>query len=52
VREKLGMQLVPRSIDYVPELPRMPTGKLNKKALRDKYWPSPNNSRVSSHDNR
>lgn len=39
VQEKLGKQLVPRSIDFVDELPRMPTGKLNKKALRAKYWP-------------
>jgi long-chain acyl-CoA synthetase len=38
VREKLGKQLVPRSIDFVDELPRVPTGKLNKKELRDKYW--------------
>lgn len=37
VREKLGKQLVPRSIDFVDELPRMPTGKLNKKSLREKY---------------
>ncbi len=31
-------QKVPRSIDYVAELPRLPTGKLYKKALRDQYW--------------
>jgi long-chain acyl-CoA synthetase len=28
----------PRSIDYSDQLPRLPTGKLYKKALRDKYW--------------
>ncbi len=28
----------PRSIDFADELPRLPTGKLYKKALRDKYW--------------
>jgi long-chain acyl-CoA synthetase len=28
----------PRSIDFTDELPRLPTGKLYKKALRDKYW--------------
>jgi long-chain acyl-CoA synthetase len=28
----------PRSIDFVAELPRLPTGKLYKRLLRDKYW--------------
>jgi long-chain acyl-CoA synthetase len=37
-REHLARQKVPRSIDYVAELPRLPTGKLYKKALRDQYW--------------
>jgi fatty-acyl-CoA synthase len=41
VRDKLGTQMTPRSIEFVAELPRMPTGKLNKKSLRDNYWPSP-----------
>lgn len=40
VRERLGRQLTPRSVDFTDELPRLPTGKLYKKALRDKYWPS------------
>jgi fatty-acyl-CoA synthase len=39
VRGKLGKQLTPRSVDFVDELPRLPTGKLYKKALRDRYWP-------------
>jgi fatty-acyl-CoA synthase len=38
VREKLGRQLTPRSVDFTDALPRLPTGKLYKKALRDKYW--------------
>jgi long-chain acyl-CoA synthetase len=38
VRDKLGRQLTPRSIDFTNEMPRLPTGKLYKKALRDKYW--------------
>lgn len=38
VRERLGKQLTPRSVDFTDELPRLPTGKLYKKALRDKYW--------------
>jgi long-chain acyl-CoA synthetase len=29
---------LPRSIDYVPELPRDPNGKLYKRRLRDPYW--------------
>jgi len=34
----LSRQKVPRSIDFADELPRLPTGKLYKKALREKYW--------------
>ena len=28
----------PKSIEFDPALPRLPTGKLYKKALRDRYW--------------
>ena len=28
----------PRTIDFVSELPRLPTGKLLKRKLRDRYW--------------
>jgi long-chain acyl-CoA synthetase len=28
----------PRSIDFVEELPRDPSGKLLKRRLRDPYW--------------
>ena len=28
----------PRTIDFVDELPREPTGKLLKRKLRDPYW--------------
>ena len=28
----------PRTVDFVDELPRLPTGKLYKRLLRDKYW--------------
>ncbi len=36
--EHLSRQKVPRSIDFDPELPRLPTGKLYKRKLRDRYW--------------
>ncbi len=42
-RDHLSRQKVPRSIDYEAELPRLPTGKLYKRVLRDRYWTdSPN----------
>jgi len=28
----------PRSVDFAAELPRLPTGKLYKRNLRDRYW--------------
>ena len=28
----------PRSIDFMPDLPRHPTGKLYKRLLKDEYW--------------
>ncbi len=34
----LSRQKVPRSIDFENELPRLPTGKLYKRLLRDRYW--------------
>jgi long-chain acyl-CoA synthetase len=34
----LARQKVPRSIDFEAELPRLPTGKLYKRLLRDRYW--------------
>ena len=36
--EHLSRQKVPRSIDFEDELPRLPTGKLYKRLLRDRYW--------------
>ncbi|MBS0559131.1 MAG: AMP-binding protein [Proteobacteria bacterium] len=35
---KIARYMVPRTIDFMEELPRLPTGKLYKKALRDEYW--------------
>ncbi|HCB34164.1 MAG TPA: acyl-CoA synthetase [Acidimicrobiaceae bacterium] len=37
-REHLANYKVPRSIDFRDELPRLPTGKLYKRILRDEYW--------------
>jgi long-chain acyl-CoA synthetase len=34
----LSRQKVPRSIEFEAELPRLPTGKLYKRLLRDRYW--------------
>lgn len=31
---------VPRSFDFTDELPRLPTGKLYKRLLKDQYWPA------------
>jgi len=36
--ERLARFKLPRSIDYVAELPRDPNGKLYKRKLRDPYW--------------
>jgi fatty-acyl-CoA synthase len=37
-REKLARYMVPKSIDFIEEMPRLPTGKLYKRVLRDAYW--------------
>ena len=37
-QEHLSHQKCPRSIDFEAELPRLPTGKLYKRLLRDRYW--------------
>ena len=39
-RERLAAYKCPRTIDFVPELPRLPTGKLLKRELRSRYWPT------------
>ena len=36
--QSLARQKVPRSVDFEAELPRLPTGKLYKRLLRDRYW--------------
>jgi len=37
-RENIAHYKCPRSIDFEDELPRLPTGKLYKRLLRDRYW--------------
>jgi len=37
-REQLAAMKCPRSIDFIDEMPRLPTGKLYKTGLRDAYW--------------
>ncbi|SKA24527.1 AMP-binding enzyme C-terminal domain-containing protein [Enhydrobacter aerosaccus] len=37
-KQQLSAIKCPRSIDFEPELPRHPTGKLYKRLLRDRYW--------------
>ncbi len=37
-RSNLADIKCPRSIDFRPELPRHPTGKLYKRLLKDEYW--------------
>ncbi|HEY2709533.1 MAG TPA: acyl-CoA synthetase [Caulobacteraceae bacterium] len=37
-RERLAHYMTPRSVDFIEEMPRLPTGKLYKRLLKDKYW--------------
>jgi fatty-acyl-CoA synthase len=37
-RERMAHYMAPRSIDFIAEMPRLPTGKLYKRVLRDAYW--------------
>ncbi|MFI4973935.1 MAG: acyl-CoA synthetase [Caulobacterales bacterium] len=37
-RGRLAHYMTPRSIDFIVEMPRLPTGKLYKRLLRDAYW--------------
>jgi long-chain acyl-CoA synthetase len=44
-RDHLTHMKCPRSVDFAEELPRLPTGKLYKRLLRDRYWGN-RNSRI------
>jgi long-chain acyl-CoA synthetase len=37
-RNNLAAMKCPKTIDFEVELPRLPTGKLYKRVLRDRYW--------------
>ncbi len=37
-KERLGSVKAPKSVDFVPALPRSPVGKVLKKDLRATYW--------------
>ena len=37
-REHLATMACPRSTDFIGEPLRLPTGKLYKRVLRDRYW--------------
>ena len=37
-RERLARFKCPRSVDFIAEMPRQPSGKLYKRKLRDPYW--------------
>jgi acyl-coenzyme A synthetase/AMP-(fatty) acid ligase len=36
--ERIAHYKCPRSVDFEAELPRLMTGKLYKRLLRDRYW--------------
>ncbi|MFM9847597.1 MAG: acyl-CoA synthetase [Hyphomicrobiaceae bacterium] len=38
-RTRVAAYMVPRSIDFIDTMPRLPTGKLYKRVLKDRYWP-------------
>ncbi|OUS14811.1 acyl-CoA synthetase [Gammaproteobacteria bacterium 50_400_T64] len=37
-REHIAHYKCPKSVDFIDQLPRLPTGKLYKRILKDKYW--------------
>jgi long-chain acyl-CoA synthetase len=37
-REHIAGYKVPKRFEFLDELPRLPTGKLYKRKLRDQYW--------------
>ncbi len=39
-RERLPAFKCPRSVDFVDDLPRLPTGKIQRRTVREPYWES------------
>lgn len=39
-QQRLAKYKCPRSVDFVEDFPRLPTGKLLKRIIRARYWPS------------
>ena len=37
-RERIAHYKCPRSVDFMDQLPRLPTGKLYKRLIKDRYW--------------
>ncbi len=37
-KANLAHYMAPRSVDFIVEMPRLPTGKLYKRLLKDAYW--------------
>jgi acyl-CoA synthetase (AMP-forming)/AMP-acid ligase II len=37
-RERIAGFKVPKSVDFIAELPRNPSGKILKKDLREPFW--------------
>jgi fatty-acyl-CoA synthase len=38
-KERIARYKAPKSIDFIPALPKTGSGKIEKKKLRDRYWP-------------
>ncbi len=45
-RQHLAPMKCPRTVDFIDVLPRLPTGKLYKRPLRDAYWQGRGQSRI------
>ena len=37
-RERIAGYKCPRTIDFADDLPRLPTGKIQRRLVRDPYW--------------
>ena len=37
-REHIAHYKCPRTIDFADDLPRLPTGKIQRRVVRDPYW--------------